>query len=273
MPSTPLPQDIFQPAEVAKRRTSLGDFCPVATEYLMDTFADHVSFYEEWGFAKYYGDRRPDYATLAKRQAGLRKFGKPPGCVVLALKSLEARFGATGFKAAWARARKVLQDRGLLGTELQMVLRQLGWTIGYWNPNPDRNKDWDAEDRRLNPLKPGTSWNAAWRGHAERYRTVTTKGTYLGKPVDDRATLVKFGTSPPAAFRRCPDFVGTAHDGYHVFPGQGGTVIETHSMPNLLDKANIEVSPFNPLGLGGGPRWSPSVKYLSGLVAVPAKLA
>jgi hypothetical protein len=33
---------------------------------------------------------------------------------------------------------------------------------------------------------------------------------------------------------------------------------------------NIEFSKFNPLASGGGPRWTASLKYRSGLICVPS---
>jgi hypothetical protein len=38
----------------------------------------------------------------------------------------------------------------------------------------------------------------------------------------------------------------------------------------MIARDNIEVSAFNPLATGGGPRWTRSEKYRSGLIAVPA---
>jgi hypothetical protein len=63
--------------------------------------------------------------------------------------------------------------------------------------------------------------------------------------------------------------VGIAHAGYHVFPGRKGDVIEAHSMRNIAARDNIEFSEFNPLATGGGPRWTNSEKYRSGLIVVP----
>ena len=109
-----------------------------------------------------------------------------------------------------------------------------------------------------------------WGGHALRYASAKNKATYYDLHVDDADKLVGFVKSPPAAFKQVPFFVGTAHVGYHVFPGRKGDVIEAHSMRAMNAKDNMEVSQFNPLGPGGGPRWTNSEKYRSGLIAVPA---
>ncbi|MDX0178608.1 hypothetical protein [Sinorhizobium meliloti] len=209
----------------------------------------------------------------------LERYGKPThladlqigtACILLAMNCLKAGFTATRTENTWEKILDVLKvgDK-FLGTDLQVLLQQLGWTMCYWNPDPSKNAEWDAEDRRLNPPKEGRQWNPVWGGHAARYRTVISRRQYSGKRVDDATTLVGFQSSPPLAFQSVPLFVGTAHDGYHVFPGFFGEVVEAHSTRRLIDRDNIEVSHFNPLGRGGGPRWTLTEKYRSGLIVVP----
>src|SRR5206468_3842722 len=105
-------------------------------------------------------------------------------------------------------------------------------------------------------------WQGSWGDAAYSYNYVMKNDAYpLGGekpvPVDDKALLVGFGTSPPAQFKGVPFFVGTAHAGYHVFPGFSGRIIEAHSMRELTGFDNLQVSNFNPLdqGHGGGPVW------------------
>lgn len=118
---------------------------------------------------------------------------------------------------------------------------------------------WDAEER---------NWKSkGW--HAYRYLTVTRRGTYYYNRVDDKTLLAGFGTRVPAEFRRQPFFVGVAHTGYHVFPGFRGDVFEAHSTRRLDSFNNLEQSPFNPLASGGGPRWTSTERYRSGLIALP----
>ena len=68
--------------------------------------------------------------------------------------------------------------------------------------------------------------------------------------VDDHETLVNFG-------RRTPDFLldqqfylGIAHQGFHVFMGSYGEVIEGHSKGKIDDELALERSYFNPLNDG-----------------------
>lgn len=157
----------------------------------------------------------------------------------------------------------------MYGTDLITMLRELGWKTQYWNPDTSKNAAWDLEDQTLNPLKPGKTWNPVWGGHAYNYSQVVNKNKYYGIPVDDKVSLVNFGRQAPSSLRAAPIFVGVAHAGYHVFPGIRGQVIEAHSMRNLNSFDNLEVSDFNPLGTGGGPRWTRTEKYRSGLIAVP----
>jgi hypothetical protein len=277
--SPKIPLQMFSAEEIQRHAANLPLITSTAAKSLDDTYADHVNFYKEHGVSKYYGDRRKDYATKAGRIKALESYGKPvsladvqvgTACIVLAMQALERGLGAAKLESTWNKIKDILKASGLLGTDLQIMLRQLGWKIYYWNPSPDKNAEWDAEDRALNPLKQGEKWKGVWGGHAARYKTATENATYSNKPVDDAHTMVGFGTTVPPAFREVPFFIGTAHDGYHVFPGRRGEVIEAHSKRDMNDPNNLEFSPFNPLKKGGGPRWTKTEKYRSGLIAVPA---
>jgi hypothetical protein len=274
-----IPANLFSPQEVQQHASNLPLITATAAKYLDDIYADHVAFYKKWGVSKYFGNRRKDYATKAGRIEALERYGKPvsladeqvgTACILLAMQAVERGLSAASMSATWRKIYDILKiDKAFYGTDLQVMLRQLGWKIYYWNPSPDKNAEWDDEDRALSPPPAGKSWNPVWGGHAARYNTATKRGTYSDIPVDDAQALVGFGKTTPPAFRRVPFFIGTAHDGYHVFPGRRGEVIEAHSMRDLNAADNLEVSPFNPLGPGGGPRWTRREKYRSGLIAVP----
>ena len=275
-----VPQNMFTSAEIKKHRDTLPVFTDAAADFLDWVYADHLAFHAKWGVSKYYGDRKPEHSTLEKRIAQLKKFGKPAAlasqqvataCILLAMQACEHGFNETGMASTWKKINaQLLIGEKLFGTDLQIMLQQLGWKIYYWNPDPAQNAKWDAEDQTINPLKPGRKWMPVWGGHALRYASAKNKSAYFDTRVDDAAALVGFGKSPPAAFKNVPFFVGIAHAGYHVFPGRRGDVIEAHSMRIMTAKDNIEVAPFNPLGAGGAPRWTNSEKYRSGLIAVPS---
>lgn len=95
------------------------------------------------------------------------------------------------------------------------------------------------------------------------------KNAYYFNKVDDKTTLVGFGTKAPEAIRRADFFVGIAHTGYHVFPGFRGEVIEAHSARELKSIDNLQKGPFNPLDQGGAPRWTSTEKYRSGIMCLP----
>jgi hypothetical protein len=77
---------------------------------------------------------------------------------------------------------------------------------------------------------------------------------------------VNFNRTLPQDFKAVPLFIGTAHTGFHVFPGYNGIVIEGHSVRHITSSTMIETSEFNPLKPGGGPQGLP---YRSGLFSVP----
>jgi hypothetical protein len=279
MPS-PVKPNMFTAAEIRAHRDRLPQFLDAASDFLDWVFADHLAFHDKWGVSKYYGNRRPDYRTAEGRAAALRRIGKPEflatqqvgtACVLLAMQGLERGFAATGTANTWKKINAVLKiNNNFHGTDLQMMLQQLGWKLYYWNPDPAKNAAWDAEDQALMPLKPGRKWMPGWGGHALRHAAVMARDVYFESRIDNKSKLVGFGSVQPAGFRDVPYFVGIAHAGYHVFPGHKGMVVEAHSTRDIAARDNIEVSPFNPLKAGGGPRWTRVEKYRSGILAVPA---
>ena len=275
-----VPSNMFTPAEKTQHRNSLPAFSDAAAGFLDFTFDDHIKFFKQWGVSKYYGNRKPEHSTKALRIEQLKKFGKPAfladqqvatACVTLAMHALARGFDATGMHNTWVKINNQLKiGQKYYGTDLQSMMRQLGWKVYYWNPDPSKNAEWDAEDKRLNPPKTPGSWRPEWGGHALRYASSVNKGMYYDVVVDNATKLVGFNKTPPAAFKSVPIWVATAHAGYHVFPGRKGDVIEAHSMRQMNSIENIEFSKFNPLAPGGGPRWTASLKYRSGLICVPS---
>ena len=278
MPSA-VPAGMFSSSEIRKHHDTIAEFCDAAADFLDWTFADHKAFYDKWGVSKYYGNRKPEHRTRELRIKQLRKFGKPTflvdqqvatACILLAMQAVERGFNATGMGNTWKKINNQLKiDQKFYGTDLQIMLQQLGWKIYYWNPDPSKNAEWDAQDQQLNPLKPPRKWMPVWGGHALRFASVKNQSIYYDSKVDNSTKLVGFKKTQPSAFANVPIFVGIAHAGYHVFPGRRGEVVEAHSMRQMIDEDNIEFSPFNPLATGGGPRWTNSEKYRSGLIAVP----
>lgn len=269
----------FSPEEIARHQQQVGEITKIASDCLDDTYKDHVDFFKKWGVSKFYGDRRPDYSSQAGRAAALRKYGAPAhliddleaiSCIGLTLRCLEKGFTEVGSSDTWKKIKNFLYiDQKVYGTDLQRMLQQLGWKIYYWNPDPTQNARWDEEDRRLTPLAPGKQWMPVWGGHSGRYNEVRNKGSYYGVRIDDATSLVGFKDQTPYGFNKVSFFVGTAHSGYHVFPGRLGDVIEAHSMRDLNSIDNLEFSVFNPLGSGGGPRWTRTERYRSGMIVVP----
>ena len=263
----------FTAEEKAAHERHIGTMTRVARRYLEDIWRDHLAFHRRWGVSKYYGDRSQLLNTREKRIAALRQAGapislvdqlQPTSCVGLSLKGLGAGVEAAGdpvLTRAWQKIQAFTRANDQDGSALLHALQKLGWRIHYWNPAPQNNAAWDAEER---------NWaSKGW--HAFRYNTVMNRGTYYYNKVDDRSLLVGFGTRVPAAFRSADFFVAVAHTGYHVFLGFEGEVIEAHSTRALSSVNNLERSPFNPLASGGAPRWTPREKYRSGLIALPPR--
>lgn len=263
----------FTAAEKAAHERHIGTMTRTARRFLEDIWRDHVAFHRRWGVSKYYGDRSQLLNTRAKRIAALQRAGapislvdqlQPTSCVGLAIKGLGAGVRAAedpALDSAWEKVRAFTRANDQDGSAMIHALQKLGWRVHYWNPAPQDNARWDAEERYW----PSKGW------HAYRYGTVMNKGTYYYNRVDDRSLLVGFGTRVPSAFRSADFFLGVAHTGYHVFLGFEGEVIEAHSTRALSSRQNLERAPFNPLASGGAPRWTPREKYRSGLIATPPR--
>jgi len=264
-----------------------------ASQCLQRTWKTHLDFFNKYGISKYYGDRNPAIDTREERLAVIRRVGAPDSivdqlegmsCIGLTRKCLKEGFDATQNPVLinlWSRIDRNTIANGTSGVVLIQHLQKLGWKVLYWNPRPDLNEKWDAEDPYLTVGRP-VNWdsgvrnefgqfiyNPAWGMHAMRYDMVMRRDLYYTVRVDDKSTLVGFDRVLPESFKAAPFFVGVAHAGYHVFPGSYSKVIEAHSMRRLDAIDNLEVGEFNPLATGGAPRWTRIEKYRSGIIAVP----
>ena len=214
-------------------------------------------------------------------------------CIDMTRRCLRLAFEKVGMLDTFSKIDDEVLKNGVSGVELQKALIDLGWKSFYWNPDVSQNAEWDEDEKKSAPLPPGKRWNPAWGGHVSRWsRNCAPDGTkldptktggvlcsdlyYLGSerpvPIDDKKLLVNFGIAPPPQFNAVPFWIGSGHSGYHVFPGfLGGKIIEAHSQRPLRARDNLEVSVFNPLDQGnkGGPRWTRSEKYRSGVIVVP----
>ncbi len=232
-------------------------------------------------YLEYLNGRNPGIAAKVKavatelrdHEAGMKDIS----CVDLTRRCLGRAFERNGQQDLWKRIDSHVRANGVSGLEMQKSLINLGWTSLYWNPETISNGQWDAEDVVLTPLDPkrmnekGEGWMPVWGGHRIRCNDVNRKNTYFGVPIANKHTLVNFGIRTPENFKAVPFFVGTAHSAYHVFPGTFGRVIEAHSKRTIASRSNIEFSAFNPYDQvgGGGPRWTDSERYRSGVIVVP----
>lgn len=241
----------------------------------METLNLHRDFFQRYGISAFYGDQS-DFARLSikDKRAYFRELGLDPkladrlqaiSCIGLALRCLDRDFKATGQSEVWNRLSKFTRLNAQDGKALQFGLRKLGWKVLYWNPDVRYNAEWDASEKAQDPENK----NRWWGYHEYRWILLQRNGSYYMNPVDDARSLVNFGTNVPKFFKRVPFFLGTAHTGYHVFPGTNGSVIEGHSVRNITSHDMIESSKFNLLAEGGGPNGA----FRSGLIAIPPGVA
>ncbi|MGZ3722295.1 MAG: hypothetical protein ACXVA9_05165 [Bdellovibrionales bacterium] len=273
----------FTDAEKADHAAKIQTVTTVAANCLNAHYADHLQFFKLHGVSRYFGNRRyikgevpgrrADGAILTPIRPELRKHGKPVeledeltsmSCVDFARTCLAQGFAAAGQTAYWQKIDAFNFENGNIGTIIQVGLQALGWKLAYWNPDPSQNEAWDAADRERSPKNASNIWGQ----HEALYHSVMTRNIYYQYLVNDKKTLVGFGTRMPESFRKVPFFVGTAHIGYHVFVGTLGEVIEAHSVRDLFGLDNMQMNLFNPMG-GGGPMSTATEFYRSGIIVVP----
>jgi hypothetical protein len=233
--------------------------------------------------SKYYGDRRYSKKRGQKRWGdgepleylgdALRSLGFPESmmnqmenisCVGMALNCLKQSFNGTGQSKQWAKIKRYVYANHVDGTALQHALQKIGWTIHYWNPSPswsidEDTKAWDRQE---------ANWKSKGR-HNTYLRAIRNRSVYYQTKVDDKYSMVGFEKGTPQVLYSTPFWVGTAHGGYHVFPGTFQNVVEAHSTQPISARKNMEFSQFAPMKSGGGPRWTATQKYRSGMIALP----
>lgn len=279
----------FSSSEKENHRRYARQLSEISKNCLQRHKKEHLDFYYShclsngYCLSKFYGERRysmqrfqrrgNDFKILEHLPTKVRQAGFPESwayqmkatsCVGLALQCLEEGFSQTGQSAQWAKVMRFVRANNVGGTSLQHALQQLGWKVFYWNPSSkweleENARRWDAEEK---------NWQSkGW--HLYRWQTLNRNSMYWYNFVDDFDTLVGFETSTPRYLYNFPYWVGIANTGYHVFPGTFGQVVEAHSTRHFTSIDNLEFSDFNPMATGGGPRWTGSEKYRSGMIAFP----
>ncbi|MEC7277036.1 MAG: hypothetical protein VXV96_12010 [Bdellovibrionota bacterium] len=281
----------FSAQEINNHKSSIETLVETSQRCLQRYKAEHENFYKNncirtrrgtKCLSKFYGERRYSKKRFSRRSDGkfltylpkeLKDEGFNPAlanqmeatsCVGLALQCLKEGFQATGQTTQWNKIMRFVRANNVGGTGLQHALQAIGWGVYYWNPAEpayiqEATRRWDQEEK---------NWQSkGW--HNYRYNNVLRRGTYWYNNVDNATDLVGFVKSVPTILYSYPFWVGTANTGYHVFPGTFEKVVEAHSTRHITSKDNLEFSDFNPLGTGGGPRWTNTEKYRSGLIALP----
>lgn len=267
--------------------SNIDTLTKTAGDCLQDTYNEHLNFHRKYGVSKFYGNRKYTKGWdkklvvqngkkkyLLPIKAELKKRGLDPelensmenmSCVDFARKCLKKGFDAAGLSHQWKKIDSFIPDK--IGNRLQHALQALGWQIAYWNPNPSKNRDWDLDDRKSAPGNPLNVWGQ----NEAHYNSVMNNNRYYLNIVDDKRTLVGFQTNPPRIIDDVEMAVGTANTGYHVFLVSRGSAIEAHSTRDISAQDNLEFNPFNPLKEGGGPIWTQTEKYRTGIMAIPPR--
>ncbi len=261
----------FQAEEVKAHAAALLPLLQTSAACLHSQLSRHHSFYRAHGFSPFYGDRS-QFGRLshAAKKNHLRRMGvnprlldqmEPISCVGLLLKCLGQGFQATKQEEVWKRIRAFTLLNEADGTALQFALQKLGWKLYYWNPDVRKNAVWDRQEKHKDP----SNRNRFWGYHEYNWFLASKKTQYGFLKIDDARLFVNFGERVPAQLKNVPFWVGTAHGGYHVFPGTGSKVVEAHSTRRITDTKTIQADTFNPLQ-GMAPS---DGLYLSGLIALP----
>lgn len=261
----------FTPEEIKSHSEKISTLTTEAEQCLKQDLNRHQEFFKKYGISAFYG-QNSEFSRMSEKEKTKFLISKKldpkllseitgTSCVGLTLKCLERGFKVTGQEETYKKLRSFVVANGVDGTALQHGLQKLGWKLYYWNPNPSKNGTWDFQEKLADRKN-----KKHFRGfHEDNYVAAVNKKRYYMNNVDDVTTLVGFESTEPAFLKTVPFFVGTAHMGYHVFPGTYGVVVEGHSARAITDERTLESGPFNPLDNNG----SPSGRYRSGMISVP----
>jgi len=230
-------------------------------------------FFGSRKYSKKRGAVRADGKKLIYLGDALRKEGFPESymnkmtstsCIGMAMQCMKEAFVQTGQEPQWNKLKHFVSGLNhTYGTALLHAIQELGWEVNYWNPsnNKEDMASWEEEE---------LDWDSkGW--HLYRYNNVMKNNQYWTNRVDDKTKMVGFGYGRPRVLNETKFWVGIANTGYHVFPGTFADVVEAHSTRDIMSKDNLEFSVFSPFADGGGPKWSATEKYRSGLIALPPK--
>jgi hypothetical protein len=265
----------FTHREIERHHYLLEDILERSRDCLINNIQYHKRFYKKYGVSPYYGDNSNFMRmSYSEKVARVQSFGhskklakalvskmKPTSCIGLTIKCLRRGFEKYGTGKTWKKVEDFTNLNGVGGMALQHALQKLGWKVLYWNPDTSTNAYWDEREAKKYPND-----TLHYRGHHEvRYRAMLRSGKYLYNRVDKGDDFINFYEGIPHRIYDVPFFVGTAHAGYHVFPGFNEWIIEGHSTRKINDPQTVEASKFSPDRRGGGPRGL----YRSGLIAIP----
>ncbi len=264
-------QITFSEEEKKIHRESINALTTEAELCLKQDLNRHSEFYKKYGISAFYGQNsafskmsekeKTNFLISKKLDPKLLSEITATSCVGLSLKCLERGFKVTNQEDIFKKLKAFTVLNGVDGTALQEGLRELGWKTLYWNPNTSKNKTWDVQEKLADRFN-----KKHFRGfHEDNFVAVKSKNRYYLNNVDASDLLVNFGDQEPAYLKNIPFFVGTAHMGYHVFPGSYGVVVEAHSTRAITDERTVESAPFNPLDENG----APSGRYRSGMISIP----
>jgi hypothetical protein len=283
----------FSDEEKSKHLEILPNLEKQVEECLQHEITEHQTFFKKWGFSRYYGDQSAFAKAIAKgdkelqlrmiRDAALasktvrykngftlghaeyfleeKKVMKPVSCIGLTLICLDRAFKheSVNTPETWQKIKSFTKENGQTGASLQFALQALGWKIAYFNTDPSQNELRDAKEieRKYPDHQKGH--------HKIRFNEVNNKSSYYSLELDDTTSLVDFKNDAPQSFKNVGLFIGVAHNGYHVFPGYRGFVVEGHSAMALTKYNTIEAQVFNPSDYNGAPKG----EFHSGTIVVP----
>lgn len=229
--------------------------------------------------ARSYADWRSPYKKKPRIAAeDLEKIDNM-SCIGMAVTCMRAAFEQTGQAESYRKLIEYYRRpegrgiEGFTGHPLMLGLRQLGWKIGYWNPNTSPESLTWMDTTEGEPARSA-------RHHAARYAEVSRAGTYYGVPVDFRMTdTAAWGgdrRDTPSELKETPFGIFESTDFYHVGPFSYGQITEAHAGMMWFaqdgsagdyekSKRVIESNPFSPFAVGGAPRGH----YPTGIVAIP----
>lgn len=211
----------------------------------------HFDSIKRTGVGTIYGDHssyksmkpqeRAEWIANTKKPGTTAPTPKESSCIGWAMQNVKGAYVAAGKTERWAEIERIVKSKGMKGTELAKELQKDGWEGVYFNPDPRKSDDGNAEH----------SFTASQVKKGKPYYGIDVKHSVTNyRPTEDGDKTTKQDLSSLKKLEEVPFFFGLARGGVHTFAGQNGRVNEMHwdrmpDDPSAIEERSLKDFPWS----------------------------